>query len=307
MSSNSSPRSSYSFPAGVKIFTGTGYEYSALEFLSSVHANVCALPVAPRALHISNFLRGRALLWFAAWHADDNYDELRTALLQSFSWSWGAVPTPEQQLRLLQQGFGTVDQYAAEFEHLAHASAESVNAEYNLRWFAWGLRKEIRELVFSEPYAFRSFDALVAVAEDAAVFLRFEARVPRPPQRVGAATRIRRTCAESMRKAKALFFVLKRSPNPSMLGSQAPEVTSFSITSVSEQGAETAETPSPSPKATPSRNRLRSFTSQPEIVSDFGVFGSAGRVSPDAPASASPNASTTKTIPSPTAAARKPS
>lgn len=286
MTSSASSRAAYTFPAGIKVFTSTDHGYSVVEFLSSVHANVRALAVPPQGLHISNYLRGRALLWFATWHSNDSYDELRSALLQTFAFDWSAEFSPKRELRLLQQGFGTVDQYAAEFEHLAANSGENVNAEYNLRWFAWGLRKEVAELVFSEPYAFRSFDHLVGVAEDAAVYLHLERRVPRSPLREGAATRLRRRYAESLRKAKAFFFVLRRSPDPSVLAAQAETASVLSLASVSELGFE--KTPTPSPRKPPStRGRLRSFTSHPEIVSDFEMLNTR-RAIPDVPADASP-------------------
>lgn len=286
MANSVSSRTGSSFPAGVQVFTGMDVGYTVLEFLSSVHANVRALPGPPHAHHISNHLRGRALLWFSAKHSEDSYDGLQSALLQSFSVDWSGEVSSERQFRLLQQGFGTVDQYAAEFEHLAGSCSENVNAEYNLRWFAWGLRHEVRELVFTEPYAFCSFNRLVAVAEDAAVYLHLESRA-RPRVREGTASRLSRRYRESLRKAKEIFFILRRSPDPSRMP-QSGDTVSFSFQSISE--ADLAKTPTPSPRTPPStRARLRSFTSHPEIVSDFGQMGA--RRTPDVPIDASPGGS----------------
>lgn len=292
MSSTSSPRSASGFATSLQVFTGIDQSYTVLEFLSSIQATVRALPGPPHAHHISNYLRGRALLWFAAKHSEDSYDGLQSALLQSFSVDWPTGLSIERQFRLLQQGFGTVDQYAVEFEHLASSCSEDVNAEYNLRWFAWGLRREVRELVFTEPYAFCSFDRLVAVAEDAAGYLRLELRA-HPRIREGIATCLRRRCNESMRRAKELLFVLRRNPDLSRMP-QGGDNVSFSFHSVSEPSLAKTPAPIPSPK-TPSsiRGRLRSFTSHPEIVSDFGMGGI--RRTPDVPTDASPGGSNEST------------
>lgn len=290
MASNGASESPTAFPTGLPVFTGLGLEYTVIEFLALVHANVQVLPRPPQAVYISNLLRGRALLWYAASRTLDSYDQLQTALIQDFNVEWRSGMSQERQLRLLQQGFGTVYSYAAEFKRLCNECEEDVDTEYNLRWFAWGLRREVRDLVFTEPGAFGSFARLVSYAEHAAALLGLETRSPSPSSE-SAGTRLRRTYADSVRKAKSWFFTLKRSPdlgsgsNQSVDESHGADDVSYSFQSVSEPGLD--KSPTPSPRRPPStRGRLRSFTSHPEIMSDFGLMGR--RRTPDVPTDASP-------------------